>query len=92
MTQNKRKFTPEQREAQLKRQRNWYLANRHKRQRKYQPEFDFVKQENTKTRVPFFEILNVLQKDKRHKLWYKSVKDWNYNDWVEFDKLKKEIL
>ena len=39
-------------------------------------------------KITFFSILDVLEKDRSHRLWNKSVSQWNQIDLEEFNRLK----
>ena len=40
-----------------------------------------------KRTLPLETILKTLQKDKKHYLWNKSVRDWSKIDWDKFNKI-----
>jgi len=44
-----------------------------------------IKEEPIKRTLNINEILDILQKDMKHELWNKSVKQWNSNDWKKFN-------
>jgi len=89
----KRTFTPEQREAQLKRQREWNIKYAEKRKLLRQEkkelealERDFVppiKKENSLSK-----ILEVLRKNNKSFLWNITISKWKYKEWNEYQKLK----
>ena len=41
-----------------------------------------------KKQMKLFEIIEVLRKDLRHRLWGICVRDWKENDWEQFQNLK----
>lgn len=81
-----RKYTPQQREVQLQRQRAWHQKNRGISIEVDKTDYSQFK---PKVKPSFYEILDVLRKDNQHYLWgYKSVSNWTNKDWFEFNKLK----
>lgn len=53
-------------------------------------EIDNEKPKLYNTGLTFFQILDILRKDKQHYLWFKSVTNWTERDWVNFLQLKDE--
>lgn len=37
-----------------------------------------------------FEVLNILRKDLKHRLWGLCVKEWTDRDWAQFQQLKEQ--
>lgn len=70
---------------------NHYYNNKEKlsayRKIKYLEKNGIVKVAVIKRTLPLETILKTLQKDKKHELWNKSVRQWSINDWDKFNKI-----
>jgi hypothetical protein len=42
-------------------------------------------------RYRLFEVIDVLHKDFKHRLWGKCVKEWSDKDWLQFNILKNKV-
>jgi hypothetical protein len=66
-----------------------YYNNKEKlsatRKIKYLESKGIVKIEIIKRTLPLETVLKTLQKEKKHYLWNKSVRQWSINDWDKFN-------
>lgn len=79
--------------------REKYLRNREKiLQEAKEKNLEKLRQQPTEPKVvevkppreyKFTEVMKVLRKDLRHRLWGICVKQWNDNDWKQYNELKQ---